>query len=163
MDDYKKQWETAPQEFDLDSETAHVWNIPSDQDVSRSDLDGLVETLAPEERQRAESFRFDIDRARFIAGRGALRRILGNYLREDPAGIEIRYESHGKPVLGGQFAGGGVQFNLAHCRDLAVLAVTRGRLVGIDLERVGDIDDGEHLVETICSPRQIVEFQSLPR
>src|ERR1700679_3206334 len=139
MDDYMNKWEIDRQEFDLDSETAHVWDIPLD--VSKSYLVELEQTLTLKERERAESFRFEIDRARFIAGRGTLRKILGHYLREEPARIEIGYESHGKPVLGGEFAGGGLQFNLAHSKGLAVLAVARERLVGIDLEYASDLED----------------------
>jgi hypothetical protein len=39
------------------------------------------ELLFPDERARAQSFVFDTERARFIAGRGRLRIVLGAYSR----------------------------------------------------------------------------------
>ncbi len=159
MDDQSHQRRGASKDFILDAETAHVWTIRLD--VPLAGMDERALTLSPQEWQRAESFHFDVDRFRFIAGRGALRTILSRYLNEDPAAIEFEYESRGKLRLGGLFAECDLQFNLAHCEDLAVLAVARGRLVGVDLEREREIADMEQVVAMICSPRQIAEFRGL--
>lgn len=62
-----------------------------------------------------------------------LRRVLSAYLhrRVDAAGIEIG--AHGKPAL----AAGGFAFNLSHSGSAAVVALTRGVEVGVDLESPG--------------------------
>ena len=161
MDDPIQHRRHAGSDFVLDTDSAHAWVIPLD--VPMLEMDALAETLSPPEWLRADSFHFDADRFRFISGRGALRTILGRYLKEDPADIEFEYEPRGKPKLAQQFATSDLQFNLAHCEDVAVLALARERCVGIDVERERDLDDVEQLVKTICSPRQVAEFMALRR
>ncbi|HEY3853995.1 MAG TPA: 4'-phosphopantetheinyl transferase superfamily protein [Verrucomicrobiae bacterium] len=153
--------EQTPQRGDivLQADSAHAWIIPLD--ISMLEMDAFSETLSPSESRRADAFHFDVDRFRFIAGRGALRTILGRYLNESPVYIEFEYEPRGKPRLAGQFASGDLQFNLAHCEDVAVLALAWGCSVGIDVERERDFDDIEPVVKVICSPRQVAEFEAL--
>jgi 4'-phosphopantetheinyl transferase len=65
--------------------------------------------------------------------RQALRRVLGAYLEEDPAAIELRRGPHGKPALADPTAT--LRFNLSHSGGLALIAVVDGREVGVDVER----------------------------
>lgn len=87
------------------------------------------------ERQRAERM-LDADAGRrWAASRWALRGVLGRYLEIEPAAIELALGEHGKPRLADgseRFA-----FNLSHSGELALVAVSGGRQVGVDLERTG--------------------------
>jgi len=76
-------------------------------------------------------WRGELDRT---ASRRALRRVLGHYLEEDPAAIELRLGEHGKPTLADPSAT--LRFNLSHSGGLALIAVARGREVGVDVERI---------------------------
>lgn len=138
----------------------HVWavalRVPDDT------LNRLAKMLAPAERRRAESFHFERDRNRFIAGRGTLRAILGCYLHAPPSTVELTVGSHGKPLLAGSFARSNLHFNLAHCEDLALLAVAQGRVVGVDLEQICNMDRAQEMAACFCSTRENAEFQSLP-
>ena len=153
-------WPAPPVHLALDRESVHVWavslRVPDDT------LIHLAKMLAPAERRRAESFHFDRDRNRYAVGRGTLRTILGQYLDADPASVALTMGSHGKPLLAGSFARSDLHFNLAHCEDLALLAMTRGRIVGVDLERIRAMDGAEEMAACFCSPREYAEFQSLP-
>jgi len=151
MDDGYTLWPAAPVDVSLDRDSVHVWAVSLQ--VPDDTLHHLAEMLAPVERRRAESFHFDRDRKRFIAGRGTMRTILGRYLHVHPASVELTIGSHGKPLLAGRFAGSGWQFNLAHCEDLALLALARGRVVGVDLERIRAMDDAQEIAACFCSPR----------
>lgn len=62
-----------------------------------------------------------------------LRRVLATYLDEEPGTLEIERGEQGKPELRD---GGGLEFNLSHSGELVAVAVTRGRQVGIDIERI---------------------------
>lgn len=64
--------------------------------------------------------------------RGWTRRILSRYLDCNPEEISFTYGEHGKPRIE---AGVDLEFNLSHAGELALLAVTRGRRVGVDIER----------------------------
>jgi len=84
------------------------------------------------EHDRATSFcRFE-DRRRYIAGHAALRRILARYIGCRPENVRYGRNPAGKPFVLDQ---NGIEFNLAHSEDLALLAVGRCA-VGIDVERV---------------------------
>ena len=74
----------------------HVWRIPLDLAPER--IDDLQRTLALEERERAGRFRFQRDRDRFIVAHGALRDVLGRYLRVEPGRVRFCYSPHGKPA-----------------------------------------------------------------
>jgi len=160
MDENYTPWPAAPVNLSLDWDSVHVWliRLQADEDT----LTQLASTLAPMEKKRAETFHFDRDRNRFVAGHGMLRTILARYLRTEPTQIWFEYGPNGKPLLGGQFARSGLQFNLAHCKDLALLAATRGRVVGVDLEKVCVMEGAEEMAACFCSPQEKAEFDSLP-
>jgi 4'-phosphopantetheinyl transferase len=160
MDDDYILWPAAPADLSLDWDSVHVW--AGSLQVPDNTLNRLAKMLAPAEQRRAEAFHFDLDRNRFTAGRGMLRTLLGRYLHAQPGTIWLEYGPNGKPLLAGQFAGNGLHFNLTHCEDLALLAVSRGRVVGVDVERIRVLDGALEMAACFCSPRENAEFLSLP-
>jgi 4'-phosphopantetheinyl transferase len=90
-----------------------------------------------------------------------LRALLGNYLQLDPARLEFACHSRGKPSLTGPGAGQ-IHFNLAHSEDLALIAVTRAGEVGVDVERIRPMPDGEAIAERFFSTREIEAFRRVP-
>jgi 4'-phosphopantetheinyl transferase len=153
-------WPLPPCDFSLGEDEIHVW--ASRLDPGAATLLEYSATLAREEQERAERFHFDRDRNRFIAGRGFLRAVLSRYLREPPEEIAFVYGPFGKPSLAAAFAMADLQFNLAHCEDIAVLAVTRRGEAGIDVERVRPVPDAEQLVARFFSARESAAFHRLP-
>jgi 4'-phosphopantetheinyl transferase len=129
----------APRELSIEREEVHVWRASSD--LGAATVGRLARTLSPDERARADRFRLDRDRDRFIAGRGVLRALLARYLARPPAGIRLRYGARGKPALAAEPDGvepdaPDVRFNLSHADGLVLYAVARGREIGVDVERV---------------------------
>lgn len=100
-----------------------VWHVRLSSDANSS-------LLSADEQARAARFRFDRDRQRFIACRSALRIILGGYLELRPEAIAFAYGPHGKPYL----ADSNLKFNVSHSGNDALIAVSFGRDVGIDVE-----------------------------
>ena len=82
---------------------------------------------------RADRFRFPHLRRRFVAGRGALRAILADYLSIEPQRLTFSYSSHGKPSLANPH--GNIQFNVSHSHDLMVAAICREWPIGVDIEK----------------------------
>jgi 4'-phosphopantetheinyl transferase len=110
----------------------HVWY--GDLDLPRATCMQLAASLPLDERQRAARFRSEQDRQRFLASRGLLRAILAGYLGHAPGKVRLECSCRGKPCLAtGQ---GSLRFNLSHADRLAAVAVTMGREVGVDLERL---------------------------
>ncbi len=116
--------------------------------------------LSPDELARAARFRFEKHRNRFIACRSALREILGEYLDTDPRAIEFAYNPHGKPAVTGVHFG--VHFNVSHSGELAVIAVSRTRELGVDVERIDPRFAGEQIPERFFSAAEIAALRSLP-
>src|SRR5471030_974636 len=100
---------------------------------ARDSLSFLEPCLDSRDRERAERFRFAEDRARFVLGRGLLRKCLGHYLQQTPEAIELATTDRGRPILPQDET---VQFSISHTHDLVAIALTSGAQVGIDLEYV---------------------------
>jgi 4'-phosphopantetheinyl transferase len=116
----------------LNPEEIHVWQVRLDRDPIY--VNTLFRTLSLDERRKAGNYHFDRDRDRFIVGRGTLREILGSYLGLTAGQISFAYNEFGKPFL--EMRGNRVNFNVTHSRGLALIAITAGREVGIDIEFV---------------------------
>jgi len=106
-----------------------IWAI--DLQLADAELHPLELLLADDEKVRADRYKFDLHRRRFVIARANLRIILSNYLNLAPQEIEFSYSSKGKPFLANYPH---LEFNLSHSQDLAVCALTENSAVGIDLE-----------------------------
>lgn len=140
------------------SQHVHVWQW--DLDVCSGDFDRYWQTLSAEERERADKFRFEKHRRRYVAGRGELRRILGRYLGLSAEAIALRYGEQGKPFCTAQPREWSICFNLSHSEHAAALAVSNGFEVGIDVELIRTID--ENMPTEIFSTGERVQFTALP-
>lgn len=154
------QWQPPPEALHLASDEVHVWAAALT--VHRDILEAYITTLSPDEKARADRFRFGKHRHRFIVGRGVLREILGRYLQANPAALRFEYLTNGKPALSPELSRGRIHFNLSHSEDLALVAVTCVGMVGVDVEWVRAIDDADGLVARFFSPRENELFQKVP-
>ncbi|MER3432010.1 MAG: 4'-phosphopantetheinyl transferase [Leptolyngbya sp. ERB_1_1] len=145
-------WQTPPEDLRLGKFDVHIWQINLDT------IAPPFEILSLDERSRADRFKFDHHRQRFIAGRGFLRSLLARYLNADPTTLEFHYGSHGKPFL----KDSAIQFNLAHSQHLALYAVTRDRAVGIDVEQVRAVEPLAALVQRFFLPAEARTIQAQP-
>lgn len=153
-------WGDPPETLELSRNEVHIWGAKLNQRLRELDL--LERTLASSERARAERFRFERDRARFIAARGQLRMILGSYASVDPCALEFTYGPFGKPSLSPPFNADALKFNLSHSGELALIAVTRDRDLGVDVEEIRQLDDAEAIAGRFFSPRENVVLRALP-
>jgi phosphopantetheinyl transferase len=108
----------------------HVWEARLDADGWRP-ADGLPSA----ERDRAAKLLRENVRRRWVASRWALRSVLGRYLEREPAEVELRFGSGGKPML--VESDSPLRFNLSHSGELALIAVAGEREVGIDVQLIG--------------------------
>ncbi len=141
----------------LDGSNVHVWVARLER--SPAELRALASTLSADEMERARRFHFERDQNGFIAARGVLRAILGAYLQVDPGRIEFSYGPQGKPALMGPDAD--LTFNLSHSDDVAFVALTRGRTIGVDIERMKPFAEVADVTRTIFSARELAEFRAL--
>jgi 4'-phosphopantetheinyl transferase len=122
-------------------------------DVDAARLRELEGSLSLEERERAARFRFDRDRNRFTVCRGTLRELLG--VRRDQRFV---YGAYGKPML----AGSALRFNVSHSHGMAMIAISRGREVGCDIERIDPAFVDDKIPERFFSPCEVAALRALP-
>jgi 4'-phosphopantetheinyl transferase len=115
--------------------------------------------LSPSEQERAAQFVIDEARRDFIVTRGALREILGKYLKVEPSGIALRQGNHGKPYISG---GPALHFNVSHSQGLAALAFSGGEEIGVDIERTRAEFPASEIAERFFSEEEVAEMDALP-
>jgi 4'-phosphopantetheinyl transferase len=125
-----------------------VWSIRPDLSPALSER--LTGVLSDEERARLARYSDARLRRRFLAVRGAVRTILGGYLSTPPREVPLRTGRWGKPEVDGW----PVQFNLSHSGQVALLAVSRRRAVGIDVEREHDRESAVALASRFFRPEE---------
>ena len=148
------------EQFVLENNEVHVWLASLDR--AAPVVQGLLKTLAPDERSRAERFYFQKDRDHFIVARGILRAILSRYLETEPDQVRFYYASYGKPELTKEFDSHGLRFNVSHSQGLALFAITRNREVGVDLEEIRPGISSEEIAERFFSPQEVSVLRALP-
>jgi 4'-phosphopantetheinyl transferase len=126
---------TQPDDRDeLRDGDVHVWLASLVEDEERTaELHPLLDR---EEAASASRFAYARLRMHFVQSHAITRRILAGYAgAADPADLVFARGRHGKPRLVAPAAAFDLQFSLSHSGDRCVLAVRRGRSVGIDIEQ----------------------------
>lgn len=117
------------------------------------------QSLSQAERDRAATYRFEGDRASFIAGRYLLRRLLSLSIGTVPGKVVLSPDKYGRLRLEGRDT---PQISLANTDGLVTVAVASGcDHVGIDCERIG-VEIEEAAVASYCSADERRWLAELP-
>ncbi|MGO7610490.1 4'-phosphopantetheinyl transferase superfamily protein [Rhizobium ruizarguesonis] len=126
---------------------------------NEGDWNRWVQSLSPDERERAATYRFERDRASFIAGRYLLRRLLSVHTGTSPSKVVLSADKYGKLRLEGDDR---LQFSLANADGLVTVAVAPGcDHLGIDCERA-DTEIEDAAVDSYCSADERRWLAELP-
>src|SRR5262249_39587526 len=136
----------------------HVWEFCPEMPKSRHEE--ITALLSPDECERAARFHFERDRLRFSATRARTRAILGAYLQSDPRELQFKYSAREKPSLANGSAD--IRFNVSHSGDQAIVAVTLGREIGVDIEQIRSNIECEQLAERFFSTREREFLREIP-
>lgn len=113
-------------------------------------------TLSADEHARAARFGTEALRARWIAGRATLRRLLGAALAQPPRAVELRRGHRGRPELAD--AGLRLDFNVSNTRDVALVAMARdlppGARIGVDVEHEDRAVGAQRLAAKFLTERE---------
>jgi 4'-phosphopantetheinyl transferase len=153
-----RRWRRPPASPILNRDEVHVWRIPLR--VAQDIVTDLAPLLSGEEEARAKQILDEEAGRRFVTSHGALRSILARYLDERPEQIRLVTDARGKPHLTSRADTPTLCFSLSHSGELALCAVTRGRDVGVDIERIRPVSAwreiaaryfSQHEREALCS------------
>lgn len=129
-----------------------LWHVPLD--LTQTPIEGWS-TLSADERERASRYRLQADRVRFAATRASLRAVLGDCVGESPQSLRFDLSARGKPSLAGPPGHvPQVSFNVSHAGAHALIAVSHGRGVGVDIESVAQGFAWQDIVAEVCTARE---------
>ena len=134
----------------------HVWLFSLN--ATPEQLQKLRRFLNRDDIERAERFKFDIHRNRFIAAHGKLNFILGKYLKQVPNEIRFFKNEYGKPFI----IDNPLYFNLSHSGELGLVAICKKFEIGIDIEYIRPDFAELKIAKRFFSEQEVNELLSLP-
>lgn len=144
----------------LEEDEVQLWRI--DLEAIGSDESRWQEILSLDERTRASRYHFARDRRHFAAARACLRIILANFLGMETSDLVFQYSKKEKPSLSSALPKYDITFNVSHSGGAALLAFTRKREIGVDIEKLRDDFDLEAIARRFFSAREQAELFALP-
>jgi 4'-phosphopantetheinyl transferase len=126
-------------------------------DVVDVDVRRFASMLPPLERRCADQLDPPL-RRRFLSRRGLRRAILAGYTGCPPDQLQLRAGPGGKPELDG----GDLHFSCADSDDVAVVAVARGRHLGVDVERLRPVKDAVAVARMHFTSNEHAQLCALP-
>lgn len=133
----------------------HIWLVDP---VTISDpalLDCYHQLLTDDERAKWQRYKFDKDKHQHLVTRALIRETLSRY-ESTVAPQDWRFElnQHGKPAIANPLSQP-LFFNLSHTQNLAALAVTRIANVGVDVEKIKQVEQVRGLAERCFADSEI--------
>jgi 4'-phosphopantetheinyl transferase len=154
------EWRLPANKRALGDDEVDVWR------VSLAPLGSMVNDfrghLSGQEIDRAEKFKFQNDRERYILTHGLLRGILSLYTDVAPEELRFTENPYGKPELVHP-SGSNLTFNMSHSHEMALIGIARGRQIGVDIEYVKKDFEWKEIIERFFSPREIQMINALPK
>jgi len=135
----------------------HVWELPVL--VPESSFLEFASLLSQDERERAARFHFERDASKFTVARGSTRSILSAYVKQTPRDLQFAYSQYGKPSITGSSSE--IRFSVSHSGDFALVAVARGREVGVDIEKIREDVETDRLAERFFSEAERLAIRHL--
>ena len=154
----RSNWQSVAELPSLGPGELQVWQ------VRLSDMDGGTDAykryLSSLELDRAERFRADQARTQFVVARAALRVLLGKLLNVTPAQVPISLSALGKPETPA-VDGHSIFFNVAHSRDVILIAFSRTSQVGIDVEYFDRKTDALEIARHSFTANEVMQLERL--
>jgi 4'-phosphopantetheinyl transferase len=119
--------------------------------------------LSEEERQRQMRFHFERDQHRYLVTRAMVRGVLSKYADVAPRDWRFAVNEYGKPSIAAEHAEArGIEFNVSHTEELAVLGVARASALGVDVENIRARDVAIDTAVRYFAPAEVTALRALP-
>ena len=146
----------------LNPQDVHVWR--TEISIVEPNKAALLACLSADEKQRADRMRIDENKLQYIVGRAALRNILASYLDTTYDKILFDYGPQKKPAFANQDVlppDQRIEFNLSHSHQIILIAFTRNRPIGIDVEYKETERADEKIAKRYFSPAEFAALSGL--
>jgi 4'-phosphopantetheinyl transferase len=113
--------------------------------------------LSEDERARRDQLVLAKTRREYVTARSLVRMTLSRYADVDPRSWTFRTNAWGRPELSPPSE---LRFNVSHADGIVVCAVTRGRELGVDVERVDRVSS--NVAEDFFAPCEVAALRAMP-
>jgi 4'-phosphopantetheinyl transferase len=147
----------------IDSGQVHLWLAYLDEITDARLLAEYRLMLSEEEQRRQFRFHFERDRHRYLVTRAMQRTVLSRYVDIAPSAWRFTVNDYGRPSIAAEHAGArGIEFNLSHTDGLVVMAVTRERAIGVDVENVRTREADIEIADRYFAHEEVLALHLLP-
>ena len=153
-------WQARTHCPELQDNEVHVWS--ADLDLDDWEIKSLRAVLSEREQARADRFKFDKHRRRYIASRGRMRELLGNYSGIRAENLAFQYGERGKPSLPEKINGVELKFNSTDSDEKALFAFAWEHELGIDLECIPREVEHDDLADRYFAPEEAEALKTFP-
>lgn len=149
--------------MEINENEIHLWYV-HDEDIRDNDL--LTEYLAllnHEEHIQQQRFHFEKHRHQYLITRALVRSVLSLYIDTiPPKAWKFEKNRYNKPYIANPQLPMALNFNLSHTEKMVVLAVTRDRDIGVDIEYLPRENVGLDIAMRYFSETEFQELSALP-
>ena len=139
---------------------AHIWLVQTNgESIYPGDFKDLLSSV---EQERASKFKFETDRRRYITAHAALRSILSLYVNTPARELQFASGPYSKPKLAAIHDKKKIAFNLSHSHEVALIAVTQDREIGVDVEWVREDFAFDEVAQRFFTTREVAALHALP-
>jgi 4'-phosphopantetheinyl transferase len=131
--------------------------------AGNSELAVLLSLLLPKERERALTYYRLEDQIAFATGRVLVRKMLSGLATQPAAGWNFEYNAFGKTSIVTTAGWPDLRFNISHCDGVAAVAVSIGREIGIDVERIDSRHNYLEIALAELAPAEFELLRNLPK
>jgi 4'-phosphopantetheinyl transferase len=151
-----------PIDVSTSTDTVDLW-LTFYQPLGTPAMTGRLRALLSEsEREQETRFHFADDSLRYLATRALVRTVLSRYAPVAPGDWEFAENSHGRPEISPRHGVLDLHFNLSHSKGLVVLAVSRQRALGVDVENIKARPASIALAERFFAAVETSDLMALP-
>ena len=154
-------WKKPPEHLSIDRSAIHIWRGTYFNKIQESI--NSTNVLSPAEIEKSKRFVRISDRDRYLFAHTMLRWIISFYIGCKPDSIIFKTNQYGKPALADRVDISDIRFSLSHSGDLVLVALRLGNEVGIDVERLREIDDINEIIVKNFSDAEVSFLKNLPR
>jgi 4'-phosphopantetheinyl transferase len=160
VDEAEFSWRSGFGPDSLSASEVHLWKISLEQTPER--IQAFREMLSAGERMQCEGLHFERDKDAFCICRGCLRLLLGRYEGLPPERVRLACGTYGKPALDPLIHPSDIEFNISHSGLLALIALARGRRLGVDIQKIDAAVDSDLIAQRFFSTQENESIRALP-
>ena len=145
--------------LELAPDVVDVWMAPLD--VGEKKMDDFLHRLSPSEQKRVGALLEERAVRQYVVSRAMQRQLLADYVGGSPREISFGIVAMGKPTLS-KPNDIDLRFNTTHSGNLVIIAVTKGRDVGVDTEKVRPVPRALQVAKRFYSDAEYRMLVRLP-